>query len=83
MSLRKLLPPGLTGVLQQLRKRRDLSVTATDQDDADLTEKLEGSSAVYMVVPSAASPEADAFLAFLVKPGTHSLMHDAGMIVGK
>ena len=34
--------PG-NGVLQQLRKRRDLSVAATDQDNTDLAEKLKGS----------------------------------------
>jgi phosphate transport system substrate-binding protein len=35
--------PGLPGVLQRLRKRRDLPVAATDQDNADLAEKLKGS----------------------------------------
>lgn len=35
--------PGLAGVLRQLRKRRDLSLAATDQDNADVAEKLKGS----------------------------------------
>jgi phosphate transport system substrate-binding protein len=35
--------PGMTEVIQQLRKRRDLSVAATDQDNADMAEKAKGS----------------------------------------
>jgi phosphate transport system substrate-binding protein len=35
--------PGFTEVVQQLRKRRDLSVAATDQDNADMAEKVKGS----------------------------------------
>ena len=35
--------PGFTDALQHLRKRRDLSVAATDQDNADMAEKLKGS----------------------------------------
>lgn len=35
--------PGLAAVLQQMRKRRDLSIAATDQDNADLAEQLKGS----------------------------------------
>jgi phosphate transport system substrate-binding protein len=114
--------PGLTGVLQQLRKRQDLSVAATDQDNLDLAEKFKGSlssatltqimtekrklkfvsidgvaptlenyqngsypygKSVYVIVPSAISPEARAFLAFLGKPATRSLLENAGMIAGK
>ena len=35
--------PGMTQALQRLRKRRDLSFAATDQDNADMAEKLKGS----------------------------------------
>ena len=35
--------PGFAEALQHLRKRRDLSVAATDQDNADMAEKLKGS----------------------------------------
>lgn len=35
--------PGFTEALEHLRKRRDLSVAATDQDNADMAEKLKGS----------------------------------------
>lgn len=111
--------PGLTQALQRLRTRRDLSVAATDQDNADMAEKLKGSlnsatltqivtekrklrfvsidgvaatlenyqngsypygKSVYVVVPSVIGPEAQAFLAFLARPATRSLLRDAGMI---
>lgn len=35
--------PGMTGATAQLRKRRDLPVAATDQDNADAAERTEGS----------------------------------------
>lgn len=35
--------PGMAGATAQLRKRRDLSVAATDQDNADAAEKTKGS----------------------------------------
>jgi phosphate transport system substrate-binding protein len=35
--------PGLADALVNLRKRRDLSLAATDQDNADVGEKLKGS----------------------------------------
>lgn len=35
--------PGMADALQQARKRRDLSVAATDQDNADMAEKTRGS----------------------------------------
>jgi phosphate transport system substrate-binding protein len=35
--------PGLADALKRLRTRRDLSVAATDQDNADMAEKLKGS----------------------------------------
>ena len=39
----ELLSRAWRDVLQQLRKRRDLSIAATDQDNADVAEKLKGS----------------------------------------
>ena len=35
--------PGMAEALQHLRKRRDLSIAATDQDNADMGEKVKGS----------------------------------------
>jgi phosphate transport system substrate-binding protein len=35
--------PGLGDALQQLRKRRDLSIAPTDQDNADVAERVKGS----------------------------------------
>ena len=35
--------PGMAEALQLLRKRRDLSIAATDQDNADMGEKIKGS----------------------------------------
>ena len=35
--------PGMAEALAQLRKRRDLSVAATDQDNADMAERMAGS----------------------------------------
>ena len=35
--------PGMAETIAQLRKRRDLSVAATDQDNADMAEKTKGS----------------------------------------
>lgn len=35
--------PGMAQALRELRKRRDLSTAATDQDNADMAEKLKGS----------------------------------------
>jgi phosphate transport system substrate-binding protein len=35
--------PGMAEALQLLRKRRDLSIAATDQDNADMAEKAKGS----------------------------------------
>jgi phosphate transport system substrate-binding protein len=35
--------PGMAGATDQLRKRRDIAVTATDQDNADAAEKTAGS----------------------------------------
>lgn len=35
--------PGMAEALTQLRKRRDLSVAATDQDNADMAERMNGS----------------------------------------
>lgn len=114
--------PGFTEVIQQLRKRRDLSVAATDQDNADMAEKAKGSLAaatltqivaerrnlrfvsidgvapsldsyldgsypyskpLYAIVPSAISPEAQAFLAFLAKPAGVALLRQAALIAGK
>ena len=114
--------PGMTEALGRLRTRRDLSVAATDQDNADMAEKVKGSlnsatltqivtekrklrfvsidgvaatlenfengsypygKSVYFVVPSTVSPEAEAFLAFLAKPATRSLLRDAGLIAGR
>ncbi len=114
--------PGMAQVLQRLRRRRDLSIAATDQDNADIAEKNKGSLAgatlvqivaekrnlrfvsidgipatlenyrngsypygksLYVIVPSAISPEAEAFLAFLARPTGEALMRGAGMIAGK
>lgn len=35
--------PGMAQALQRLRKRRDLSIAATDQDNADVAERIKGS----------------------------------------
>lgn len=35
--------PGMAEALQHLRKRRDLSIAATDQDNADMAERIKGS----------------------------------------
>lgn len=35
--------PGMADAITQLRKRRDLSVAATDQDNADMAERMKGS----------------------------------------
>ncbi|MPZ29596.1 MAG: hypothetical protein GEV13_01125 [Rhodospirillales bacterium] len=35
--------PGMADAIAQLRKRRDLSVAATDQDNADMAERMKGS----------------------------------------
>ncbi|MDP2331101.1 MAG: substrate-binding domain-containing protein [Reyranella sp.] len=114
--------PGMTEVIQQLRKRRDLSVVATDQDNADMAEKVKGSLAaatftqivtekrdlrfvsidgvapslenyldgsypygksLYVIVPSAISPDAQAFLAFLAGPAGVALLRQAALIAGK
>jgi phosphate transport system substrate-binding protein len=114
--------PGMTEVIRQLRKRRDLSVAATDQDNADMAEKARGSlttatltqilverralrfvsidgvapslanyldgsypygKPVYVIVPPAISPEAQAFLAFLAGPAGAELLRRAGLITGQ
>ena len=35
--------PGMAQALQRLRRRRDLSIAATDQDNADVAERIKGS----------------------------------------
>ena len=35
--------PGMTEAIQQVRKRSDLSLAATDQDNADMAERVKGS----------------------------------------
>lgn len=114
--------PGMAEALQQLRKRRDLSIAATDQDNADMGEKAKGSlisatlaqivsekrslrfvsidgivpslenylggsypygKSLHVIVPSAISPEAAAFIAFLAKPATKELLRRAGVIAAK
>jgi phosphate transport system substrate-binding protein len=114
--------PGFTEALQHLRRRRDLSIAATDQDNLDMAEKLRGSltsatltqmmtekrnlrfvaitgvaaslenhqngsypygKRLYLVVPSAMSPEAAAFIAFLAGPAGEALLRRGGLIAGK
>ncbi len=114
--------PGLAAALQQVRKRRDLSIAATDQDNADRAETMKGSlsgatltqiltekrklrfvsidgvpvslenyqngsypygKSIFVVVPPVASPEAEAFLAFLAKPAGRLLLENAGLVAGK
>jgi phosphate transport system substrate-binding protein len=115
--------PGMAEALLHLRKNRsDLSIAATDQDNADLAEKVQGSltaaslaqvisekrnlrfvmidgvaatlenyrngsypygKPLYAIVPSAISPEAQAFVAFLAKPATEALLREAGIVAGK
>jgi phosphate transport system substrate-binding protein len=116
------LIPGFTEALQHLRKRRDLSIAPTDQDNADGAEKLKGSltsatltqmvtenrnlrfvaidgvaaslenylngsyrygKPLYLVVPSAISPEAEAFVSFLAGPAGEALLRRGGLIAGK
>jgi phosphate transport system substrate-binding protein len=113
--------PGLGDALTNLRKRRDLSLAATDQDNADAGEKLTGSlisatltqvrtekrslrfvsidgvavslenyrtgaypygKSMYLIVPATVSPQAAAFIAFLAKPASESLLREASLIVG-
>jgi phosphate transport system substrate-binding protein len=114
--------PGMAEALQHLRQRRDLSVAATDQDNADAAERVKGSlvaaslvqiltekrnlrflaidgvmpsleayengsypygKALYVIAPSAMSPEAEAFVAFLAKPATTALLRRVAVVVGK
>lgn len=109
--------PGMAEALQHLRKRRDLSIAATDQDNADMGEKVKGSlisatltqivsekrnlrfvsidgvapsldsfvggsyaygKSLHVVVPSATSPEAEAFIAFLATAAGKELLRQAG-----
>jgi phosphate transport system substrate-binding protein len=116
------LIPGFAEALQHLRKRRDLSNAATDQDNADSAEKHRGSltsatltqimtekrnlrfvaidgvaaslenylngsyrygKPLYLVTPSAISPEAEAFVAFLAGPTGEALLKRGGLIAGK
>ena len=113
--------PGMADALQHLRKRREVPIAATDQDNADMAEKVKGSLAgatltqivtekrnlrfvsidgasaslenyqsgsyphgkvLYVVVPSAVSPEAQAFISFLAKPAVQSLLRQAGVVAG-
>lgn len=114
--------PGMSETFQHLRKRRDLSVVATDQDNADMAERVKGSltaatltqilaekrnlrfvsidgvapslenylngsypygKPLYVIVPSAISPEARAFLAFLAKPEGVALLRGAALVADK
>ena len=114
--------PGMTEALVHLRKRADLSIAATDQDNADIAERVKGSltgasltqivsekrnlrfvsidgvaatlenyqngsypydKPLYVIVPPAVSPEAEALIAFLAKPATEALLRRAGVVAGK
>lgn len=114
--------PGMTDALQRLRKRPDLSIAATDQDNADMAERVKGSltaatltqitaekrnlsfvsidgvaatlenyekgsypyaKSLYLIVPSAVRPGAQAFIAFLKKPAGEALLRRAGMVAAK
>lgn len=116
------LSPGMTEALVHLRKRPDLSIAATDQDNADVAERVKGSltgaslvqilsekrnlrfvsidgvgatlenyqngsypyaKPLYVVVPSAVSADARAFIAFLATPATEVLLRRAGIVAGK
>ncbi len=112
----------MTEALVHLRKRPDLSIAATDQDNADVAERVKGSltgaslvqilsekrnlrfvsidgvgatlenyqngsypyaKPLYVVVPSAVSADARAFIAFLATPATEVLLRRAGIVAGK
>lgn len=114
--------PGMTETFQHLRKRPDLSLAATDQDNAEMAEKVKGSltaatltqimvekrnlrfvsidgvaatlenylngsypygKPLYVVVPGAISPAAEAFLAFLAKPAGEAMLRSAALVAGK